>query len=145
MRKTFISVITGIIIFFIFINVGNVITGPVVCEDGWRSSLIGKQGACSHHGGVDNTAQNFVGIISVVAGIFSGFYLLNFLEEKQTKKERGKYLEEHKNDPICPTHNVHMVKRFGKYGEFWGCSRYPYCKITKDIDKDVVELNSEIS
>ena len=26
---------------------------PLRCKDGWRSSSIGLQGACSHHGGVD--------------------------------------------------------------------------------------------
>ena len=26
--------------------------GPATCRDGWHSSSIGRQGACSHHGGV---------------------------------------------------------------------------------------------
>lgn len=30
--------------------------------------------------------------------------------------------------PTCPSCDVKMVKRKGKYGEFWGCARFPKCK-----------------
>lgn len=32
---------------------------------------------------------------------------------------------------ICEKCSSKMVKRKGKYGEFWGCSRYPKCNFTK--------------
>jgi len=35
--------------------------------------------------------------------------------------------------PICPKHEVVMVRRTGRFGEFWGCPRYPACKITEQI------------
>lgn len=34
--------------------------------------------------------------------------------------------------PICPDHNVSMVKKHGRFGDFWGCPHYPRCKV---IDK----------
>jgi restriction system protein len=35
--------------------------------------------------------------------------------------------------PTCPACNSAMVKRSGKYGPFWGCSRFPACEGTKNI------------
>lgn len=34
---------------------------------------------------------------------------------------------------MCPDCGKTMVKRNGKYGEFWGCSGYPNCKHTEKI------------
>lgn len=35
---------------------------------------------------------------------------------------------------ICPRCKAPLVLRKGKYGEFCGCSNYPKCKFTKEID-----------
>lgn len=35
-------------------------------------------------------------------------------------------------DPLCPTCNSEMIFRPGKFGDFWGCSKYPDCKGTRD-------------
>lgn len=32
---------------------------------------------------------------------------------------------------LCPVCNSVMILRNGKYGIFYGCSRYPYCKGTR--------------
>jgi ssDNA-binding Zn-finger/Zn-ribbon topoisomerase 1 len=42
--------------------------------------------------------------------------------ELTTSKEKGK---------LCPICNSLMILRDGKYGNFYGCSRYPYCRGTK--------------
>ena len=34
---------------------------------------------------------------------------------------------------LCPKCNSTMVERTGKYGRFWGCSRFPSCDGTRDI------------
>lgn len=39
--------------------------------------------------------------------------------------------EEVVNDDICPSCGGKLVKREGKYGEFFGCSNYPKCRFTK--------------
>ncbi|MBI3856654.1 MAG: topoisomerase DNA-binding C4 zinc finger domain-containing protein [Planctomycetes bacterium] len=33
----------------------------------------------------------------------------------------------------CPQCSSPMVKRTGKYGEFWGCTKYPECRGTRRI------------
>ena len=35
----------------------------------------------------------------------------------------------------CPQCGASLVKRNGIYGEFYGCSRYPNCRFTKNIDR----------
>lgn len=32
---------------------------------------------------------------------------------------------------MCPRCNSKMILREGKYGKFYGCSRFPYCKGTR--------------
>ncbi len=35
--------------------------------------------------------------------------------------------------PICPKHDLVMIKRKGPWGQFWGCPKYPVCKITEKM------------
>lgn len=35
-------------------------------------------------------------------------------------------------ETLCPECNEKMVSRNGKYGTFWGCSKFPACKGTRD-------------
>ncbi|MBP3232357.1 MAG: topoisomerase DNA-binding C4 zinc finger domain-containing protein [Anaerovibrio sp.] len=35
---------------------------------------------------------------------------------------------------ICPNCGVAMVRRKGKFGEFYGCSNYPKCKYIKKLE-----------
>ncbi|MCQ2977588.1 MAG: topoisomerase DNA-binding C4 zinc finger domain-containing protein, partial [archaeon] len=41
--------------------------------------------------------------------------------------------EKKNSEKICPKCGSKLVKRFGKFGKFWGCSNYPKCKYTKNI------------
>ena len=34
-------------------------------------------------------------------------------------------------NPTCPKCESPMVQRNGKYGAFWGCTRYPECRGTR--------------
>lgn len=36
------------------------------------------------------------------------------------------------NKGICPRCNGKLIRRKGKYGDFYGCSNYPKCKFTKE-------------
>lgn len=79
--KSFMPWIVGIIVFFITINFGhyvaNIIVGPMVCNDGWSSSSIGISGACSHHGGVDNSRNGIIAMISLIISITMGSMISN--------------------------------------------------------------------
>ena len=61
-------------------------------------------------------------------------------EEKDRKKLETKKLRKTKKEitkegiPICPKHEIEMIKRKGRFGEFWGCQKYPACKITETIN-----------
>ena len=37
------------------------------------------------------------------------------------------------DSPLCPICNAHMIKRTGKFGEFWSCQRFPDCRGTRNI------------
>ena len=61
-RTIGIAVGIAIAIFFVLIQ------GPARCNDGWPSPSIGKQGACSHHGGVASSLLPFELALSAVLG-----------------------------------------------------------------------------
>ena len=68
---------------------------------------------------MEETAQSFLeSNVSVYVSIADRY-----------KDEVGK--EEVVNDDICPSCGGKLVKRDGKYGEFFGCSNYPKCRFTK--------------
>lgn len=48
-------------------------------------------------------------------------------------EEMAKLLQDAKAD-ICPRCGGALVKRKGKFGEFYGCSNYPGCRFTKNIN-----------
>lgn len=59
-------------------------------------------------------------------------------ERKAKKKSLAKARRQAKEytddgEPICPEHEIPMVKKKGHWGEFWGCQRYPRCRITEKI------------
>ncbi len=35
-------------------------------------------------------------------------------------------------ETLCPDCNSKMISRTGKFGVFWGCSKFPDCKGTRD-------------
>jgi superfamily I DNA and/or RNA helicase/ssDNA-binding Zn-finger/Zn-ribbon topoisomerase 1 len=56
-------------------------------------------------------------------------------ERKQAVAKIKKIKKEFTSDgtPVCPEHDILMVKKKGRFGEFWGCPKYPYCKVTEKI------------
>lgn len=45
-------------------------------------------------------------------------------------KDKAKDKDTNKGKRICPRCGSEVVKRKGKYGTFWGCSRFPKCRYT---------------
>lgn len=52
-------------------------------------------------------------------------------EQKEAAENRASEAEPSKTCPRC---GGLLVKRKGKYGEFYGCERYPYCRYTEKLD-----------
>lgn len=117
--------------------------GPVTCKDGWASPSIGRQGACSWHGGVDRTRQNLAFWGSVILG-FVAYGLINVKTIIEATKIWGEPPSAETKDnpakpkPACPLCGRPMVPRLAKRGRntgnlFFGCSRYPACRGTRNI------------
>ena len=72
--------------------------GPTTCNDGWHSPSIGKQGACSWHGGVNNTPQ----FLSFLARVFVGLvvYALSHWRELKRQEELQAILYREEPAPI---------------------------------------------
>ncbi|MFA5948338.1 MAG: AAA domain-containing protein [Candidatus Gracilibacteria bacterium] len=45
-------------------------------------------------------------------------------------KSAGQQVNVANGIPLCPKCNLPMKKRLGRFGEFWGCIKYPTCKET---------------
>ena len=43
----------------------------------------------------------------------------------------------------CPKCDSDLVKRKGKLGEFWGCSKYPDCNYTTSMKEEVISDRSD--
>jgi hypothetical protein len=152
-------IITGIAIFFAVLIGVNLLLGPATCNDGWHSSSIGKQGACSHHGGVARWKGSVAAILALIAGGSAGWNLYQKAEaEEATRRaeagaqastvrqayavEQAKRYDESgglEGAPACNLCGALMMKRRAKRGKrsgslFWGCSNYPRCKGTKSIE-----------
>ncbi|MDH3744854.1 MAG: type I DNA topoisomerase [Acidobacteriota bacterium] len=46
-------------------------------------------------------------------------------------------------DEVCPDCKSPLVMRFGRYGSFLGCTKYPECKYTRDVEQDADEKAAE--
>jgi ssDNA-binding Zn-finger/Zn-ribbon topoisomerase 1 len=42
-----------------------------------------------------------------------------------------KFTQEGSNIKTCPVCHSMMKLRVGRYGQFWGCSKYPHCTGTR--------------
>ena len=70
------GVITGLLVFLLTrLALGNVFDLSATCRDGWNSSSIGSQGACSHHGGVDRSKAQWASLVSILIGAIAGFHV----------------------------------------------------------------------
>ena len=151
--------LVGFLTFLVLTFAGNAIVGPAVCNDGWASPSIGRQGACSHHGGVNELPKYLVLIFAGFGGVIAGSYYSGIQSRSGSIHKHPDNHSTHKNFEIetpfndevemprvdvedkisCPLCGADMVERTAQKGryqgnQFFGCSRYPKCKglINKD-------------
>jgi len=59
---------------------------------------------------------------------------LQFEHAKNTDKKRKASNEKVVTSLLCPGCGEKLIRRIGKYGKFFGCSKYPKCKYTRKIE-----------
>jgi hypothetical protein len=119
------------------------LSGPAICRDGWSSPSIGRQGACSRHGGVNWGFGGLAPVLGIVVGFatYSGAKrlqsrggLIAFISDAhRLYSERSRI----KSDP-CPHCGASMhptLQRQGPNAGRWFliCSRFPDCRGFADI------------
>src|SRR5580693_2789409 len=128
----------GVLLFLVsFFGLGYLI-GPATCNDGWHSPSIGRQGACSWHGGVNHTPEFLIAVFSAILG-FAVYFWLKWKHEAE--RERLYYGEgtgkpRAYEGPRCPHCNSEMTRRVATRGSrkgltFFGCVHFPRCRGTR--------------
>lgn len=137
--------IVGIAAFFIVALTVSIISGPSKCNDGWASSSVGRQGACSSHGGVDRSKASLALTLGFIAGIAgfvgtrriqgmsAGGVLSAIANAKRIARERSEI-----KPALCPDCGATMLQtrqqpRDGRPGWFLICSRFPECRGFTDL------------
>lgn len=60
------------------------------------------------------------------------------LEKKYKDVKKSNFVKE--TDKICPKCGAAMIERFGKFGKFYACSKFPECKYTESIRNENYHL-----
>lgn len=123
-----------------------------ICRDGWHSHAVGR-GACSHHGGVQRwiyaklhpdlekaqaplTLAGHAGLASAaVLWLISGRKGAPRREVLVTRTEPPRWPSDTVTDEVCPRCGAPLVRhRRKRDGQpFFGCSRFPRCRFTRDL------------
>lgn len=121
----------GFAVYLLTMIIGHWIIGPATCRDGWASSAIGRQGACSHHGGINRTPGALLNLVGVGLGIAVG-YRIHRRRQTQDKRTDPKtpatgasLLTKTQNYVHCPECGSVMIRPVGS--QMWNCSRSPAC------------------
>lgn len=143
----------AILLFFVFrIGASYIFDLSARCQDGWTSPSIGTQGACSHHGGVDNWRAVAAFFASVCLSALIVWVPILFREnaEKEAKRVAENEARERRDGtskreianksapkvgavrilapegtPPCPIHG-RMVESVDL--KRWTCVEYPNCE-----------------
>ena len=75
----------GLTTFVVCMAVLLYVVGPVACNDGWASPSIGRQGACSWHGGVNSFPQ----FASFLVSLFVAFIASNLARKRDGSKRNA--------------------------------------------------------
>lgn len=122
---------------------------PARCRDGWHSPSIGRQGACSHHGGVvrPGSGRHLVFFIGSVALGFVVAAVEDLDRRRRTEPQPSRptapaapMAPRDRNAPAhgCPRCGAPLRLRTARQSaqsgkRFWGCSRFPDCSGTRSI------------
>jgi superfamily I DNA and/or RNA helicase len=54
-------------------------------------------------------------------------------KEKIQKLRKSAKQTTQEGTPICPDHGLVMIKRMSRFGELWGCPRFPACRVIESV------------
>ncbi len=67
--------------------------------------------------------------------LIDGFRLIDYIKLAEKNNNIGNFVNASRdNERKCPQCGGNLIKRKGRYGEFYGCSNYPKCKFTRKIE-----------
>jgi hypothetical protein len=75
----------GLTTFIVCMAVLLYVVGPEACNDGWVSPSIGRQGACSWHGGVNDFPQ----VASFLVSLLVAFIASNLVSKRNGRKRNA--------------------------------------------------------
>ena len=52
---------------------------------------------------------------------------------EQMGKLIGNHLSQKQEEAVCPLCGSELIRRKGRYGEFYGCSGFPGCRYTRNV------------
>jgi DNA topoisomerase I len=61
------------------------------------------------------------------------------LKEKYDEVEKSDITEK-STEKICPKCGAPLLERIGRYGKFYACSKFPECKHTESLEKNVIHI-----
>lgn len=79
---------------------------------------------------LDEIAQGKMKWIPVIRGFYEPF------KENLTKKYKDVEKAIEKTDKKCPKCGGDIIIKFGRFGKFYACSRYPECKHTEPLEEE---------
>ncbi|OIP82061.1 DNA topoisomerase I [Candidatus Peregrinibacteria bacterium CG22_combo_CG10-13_8_21_14_all_44_10] len=81
---------------------------------------------------LDKVAEGKKEWVPLISAFYKPFHKL--IEEKSQTIKKEDVVEE--TDEVCEKCGAPMVKKFGRYGQFLSCSKYPECDNAKPLGKD---------
>lgn len=87
-------------------------------------------------GAFGKNVQNIVFAL-VIIGVMIGIAIMLLTKNKEKSVHKENIQDSTYNQPkdnVCPKCGGTLIERNGKYGRFYGCSNYPKCKYTKNIE-----------
>ncbi|WP_158743650.1 topoisomerase DNA-binding C4 zinc finger domain-containing protein [Acidisphaera sp. L21] len=140
------SILAGLLVMILSTYALSWFVPDAACNDGYLSPSIGRQGACSHHGGVHHTLW---GLLPLIAAVATGIYVFTRyvtpppsvtgptpqapITLTAAPIPSTPTTSAMKAAVLCPRCGGSMRKRQARKGRyagstFMGCSNYPICK-----------------
>lgn len=86
------------------------------CRDGYASESIGSRGACSHHGGVDQT-WNELGLLTLLLGPAFGLLAGYGVHQKLERRSRRTYRDRVRSSPPPSDSDISAVLSYARAAE----------------------------